>query len=172
MLCPCPRVANACTHVCVSYDLVVSSPFVYWLGIATGTCVFYDIHAHTRWEVIMAHTFTDICAYLLKQLFFFLLLYAGWARVLSIAGGLGSPLELSETVTVYSDFLEGTYHTHTSVTDSAAYVTHISRWSNTSGLWILMANCLAEGSFLKSLWWDGFEKLFLLRNVTDLYIYI
>ena len=25
---------------------------------------------------------------------------------------------------------------------------------------------------LKSLWLDGFEKLFLLRNVTDLYIYI
>ena len=48
MLCPCPRVANACGDVCVSYDLVVSSPFVYWLGIATGTCVFYDIHAHTR----------------------------------------------------------------------------------------------------------------------------
>ena len=35
-----------------------------------------------------------------------------------------------------------------------------------------MANCLAEGSSLKSLWLDGFEKLFLLRNVTDLYIYI
>ena len=35
-----------------------------------------------------------------------------------------------------------------------------------------MANCLAEGSSLKSLWLDGFEKLFLLRNVTDLYMYI
>ena len=43
---------------------------------------------------------------------------------------------------------------------------------HSSGLWILMANCLAEGSSLKSLWLDGFEKLFLLRNVTDLYIYI
>ena len=43
---------------------------------------------------------------------------------------------------------------------------------HSSGLWILMANCLAEGSSLKSLWLDGFEKLFLLRNVSDLYIYI
>ena len=43
--------------------------------------------------------------------------------------------------------------------------------SHSSGLWILMANCLAEGSSLKSLWLDGFEKLFLLRNVTDLYIF-
>ena len=42
---------------------------------------------------------------------------------------------------------------------------------HSSGLWILMANCLAEGSSLKSLWLDGFEKLFLLRNVTDLYIF-
>ena len=41
---------------------------------------------------------------------------------------------------------------------------------HSSGLWILMANCLAEGSSLKSLWLDGFEKLFLLRNVTDLYM--
>ena len=42
--------------------------------------------------------------------------------------------------------------------------------THSSGLWILMANCLAEGSSLKSLWLDGFEKLFLLRNFSDLYI--
>ena len=35
-----------------------------------------------------------------------------------------------------------------------------------------MATCLAEGSSLKCLWLDGFEKLFVLRNVTDIYIYI
>ena len=35
-----------------------------------------------------------------------------------------------------------------------------------------MANCLAEGSSLKSLWLDDFEKLFVLRNVSDLYIFV
>ena len=44
--------------------------------------------------------------------------------------------------------------------------------THSSGLWIFMANCLAEGSSLKSLWLDGCQKLFLLHNVSDLYIYI
>ena len=46
--------------------------------------------------------------------------------------------------------------------------THISTFFRLMGN---VANCLAEGSSLKSLWLDGFEKLFLLRNVTDLYIH-
>ena len=151
MLCPCPRVANACTHVCVSYDLVVSSPFVYWLGIATGTCVFYDIHAHTRWEEIMAHTFIDICVYPLKQLFFF-------SSTLCWMSKISWPLQVEKKppLEIISTFSKGITLTPT----------------HSSGLWILMANCLAEGSSLKSLWLDGFEKLFSLRNVTNLYIYV
>ena len=44
--------------------------------------------------------------------------------------------------------------------------------THSSSLWVKVANCLAdhEGSSLKSLWLDGCQKLFLLRNVSDLYI--
>ena len=42
--------------------------------------------------------------------------------------------------------------------------------THSSSLWVKVANCLAEGSSLKSLWLDGCQKLFLLRNVSDLYM--
>ena len=61
----------------------------------------------------------------------------------------------------------------TSLTDNFNFLKGIILTpTHSSGLWVKVANCLAEGSSLKSLWLDGFEKLFLLRNVSDLYIYI
>ena len=60
----------------------------------------------------------------------------------------------------------------TSLTDNFNFLIGIIlTLPHSSGLWVKVANCLAEGSSLKSLWLDGFEKLFVLRNVTDIYIY-